>query len=115
MKLSKNVLLIIVLQIIPLLLFPPAMLISGWLAIIVLIVVYALLGFFLVKGRVWALSMSIFLQGLNVTIRLMMLFPNSIKIGVYDWSYFIVSLAAIALSFWFLLRLDRPDVRALVH
>jgi hypothetical protein len=114
MNLDKKILLIIVLQIIPLLLFPPAMLASGWAAILVMVVIYIGLGYFLVKGRIWALSMSIFLQGLNIVVRIMMLFPNSIRIGVMDWPYIITSLAAIILSGWFLLRLDRPDIRSLI-
>jgi len=115
MNIPKNILAIIVLQFIPLLLYPPAMLISGWAAALVVVVVFAILGFFLAKGKLWALSMSILLQGLNIVVRIMMLFPNSIRIGVWNVPYLVTSLAAIVLSVWFLLRLDKPDIRALTE
>jgi hypothetical protein len=53
------------------------------------------------------------MQGLNVTIRSMMFFPNMVnKAGVFDVTYAIVSLLAIGISVWFVFRLDRADIRS---
>jgi hypothetical protein len=70
-----------------------------------------LIGPFIWMGRSTALTLGIFVQGLNVIIRLMMLFPNLSKLGVYDIPWLITSLLSIGLSIYLVLRLDRTDVR----
>jgi hypothetical protein len=104
------------LQFLPLLFWKPDTL-QGALPIIVLIAaVYLLLGFALIRGQTWALTLSIFIQGMNVIVRLMMLFPNAslppAEGGGLDWAYIVINVLAIALSIWLLLRLDKPDVRS---
>lgn len=70
-----------------------------------------LIGPFLWFGRSTALTLAIFIQGLNVIIRLMMLFPNLYKQGVYDIPWLITSVLSLGLSLYLVLRLDRTDVR----
>ncbi len=70
-----------------------------------------LLSPFLWRGRSTALTLAIFLQGLNVIMRLMMFFPNLSKQGVYDIPWLITSLLSMGLSMYLVLRLDRTDVR----
>ena len=113
---QKKILPIIVLQIIPLLLFPFNLLASGWWAILFMIVIFVLLGIALIRGRLWALTMSIFLQGINAVIRLMMFLPNAqnIATGSLNWSFVITGSLSIILSVWFLLRLDKPDIRSMI-
>lgn len=119
----KRLLLFAVIQILPLLILPPAMIFSGGgintgaIALVAaLVVIYVLLGWGLMRGRSWALTMSIFLQGMNVIVRLMMLFPNAVsKQGVWDVPLLIAFLIAITLSLWMMTRLDRPDVRSMVE
>jgi hypothetical protein len=74
------------------------------------------LGIALIKGKLWALSMSLFMQGINIVVRLMMVFPNSqiAATGAVNWEMVITSVIAIVLSFYFLLRLDRPDIRSII-
>ena len=119
----KRLLLFAILQVVPILLFPPAMLLSGSGGIntgaialaAVVVLIFALLGWGLLRGRGWALTMSIFLQGLNLIVRLMMLFPNAVsKAGAWDVPLIITYLAAIILSGWLMVRLDRPDVRSVI-
>jgi hypothetical protein len=105
------------LQLIPLLLFPPSILLEGILAVGVVVVAIVALGFMLLRKRAWALTMSIFIQGLNVVVRLMMLFPHALVSGAgsrIDVAFVVSSLLAIAISAWFLLRLDRSDIRMAV-
>lgn len=118
----KRLLLYAILQIIPLLILPPAMIFSsggintGAIALVAaLVVIYVLLGWGLMRGRGWALTMSIFLQGMNVIVRLMMLFPNAVsKQGVWDVPLLVAFLIAVVLSLWMMTRLDRPDVRSMI-
>jgi hypothetical protein len=112
----KKILPIIVLQIIPLLLLPFNLFVSGWWAILFMIVIFVLLGIAFLRGKLWALTLSIFLQGINVVIRLMMFFPNAqnTATGFLNWPFIITSILSIVLSIWFLLRLDKPDIRSTI-
>ena len=117
MPTRQKLLLLYIFQIIPLLIYPPATLKSGIVLVGILAVIFILLGFGLRLGRNWALSLSLTLQGFNVVVRLLMVFPNALMrlssgAFVYDLSYIALSVVSIALSLFFLLRLDRPDVRA---
>ena len=106
------------LQLIPLLIFPPSVLLEGLLAVGVVAVAIVGLGFMLLRKRAWALTMSIFVQGLNIVVRLMMLFPHALLSASagkgIDVAFVVSSLLAIAISGWFLLRLDRPDIRMMI-
>lgn len=106
------------LQIIPLILYPPSTLAGGLAIIAVAAIAVAALGVMAIRGRAWALTMSIFIQGFNAIIRIMMFFSHAVSMStgtpVTDWPYIIFSLASIALSIWFLYRLDRTDVRLFV-
>ena len=118
----KRLLPFALLQILPLLILPPALLISGGrintgaIALVVaLALVYVLLGWGLLRGRGWALTMSIFMQGMNVIVRLMMVFPNAVsEQGVWDLALIVLFLVSIAISAWLMVRLDRPDVRSMI-
>ena len=119
MSTRQKLLLVYIFQIIPLLIYPPETLKSGFALIGIMVIIFALLGFSLSHGRSWALSLSLTLQGFNVVIRLMMLFPNALMrlssgSFAFDLSYIALSVISIALSLFFLLRLDRPDVRATI-
>ena len=114
---KSKLLFIYLFQIIPLLIYPPETLKLGLALVGIMVVIFALLGYGLWRGRNWALSLSLTLQGFNVIVRLMMLFPNALmRLSdggfVFDLSYIAFGVVSIALSLYFLLRLDRPDVRA---
>lgn len=115
----QQLLLIYLFQIVPLLIFPLETLKAGIIIVGILVVVFGLLGYGLWRGRNWALSLSLTLQGFNVIIRLLMLFPNAMvrsAEGVlsFDGAFITLSIVSIALSAFFLLRLDRPDVRSTI-
>jgi len=112
---KSNLLLLYIFQIVPLLIYPPETLQSGLVVVGIMVVIFALLGYGLWRGRNWALSLSLTMQGFNVVVRLMMLFPNSlVGGGAFNSLYIVLSVVSIALSLFFLLRLDRPDVRATI-
>jgi len=111
-----------ILQILPLLILPPSMFFGtggvnlGTIGLVAtLAVIYGFLGWGLMRGRGWALTLSILLQGLNVIIRLMMIFPNAVsKKGVWDPTLIIFFAISIGLSAWMMFRLDRPDIRSTI-
>ena len=70
-----------------------------------------LLGPFLFRGRSTALTLAIFVQGINMVIRLMMFFPNLKILGQFQAAWLVASLISMALSMYLLIRLDRSDVR----
>jgi len=106
------------LQVIPIILYPPTLMASGAAVLAVVAVAYLALGFMVLRGRSWALTLTIFSQGLNVIVRLMMFFSQAVilvgETRVVNVAWIITGLVSIALSVWFLLRLDRSDVRLLM-
>jgi hypothetical protein len=107
-----RVLLFFVLPILAMFIYPPTTLINEFAILIVAIALFVLLGVFLLQGRILALTFSIFLQGINVIVRLMMFFSNSFSnSGEVNAIYMATCLIGIFLSIWLLLRLDRQDVR----
>jgi hypothetical protein len=101
------------LQFIPLLIFPPDQLQGAFTLIIIVIGGLVALSFMVWRGRSWALTMSIFLQGLNVIIRVMMLLSRAVspQTGL-NAPFLITSLLSIGLSWFLLYRFDRPELRA---
>ena len=111
-SLKRNVPLLL-LQPLPLLLFPPALLADALPLIAIVVVVMWGLGWMVWRKKTWALTLSIFIQGLNVIIRLMMLLSNAVNAnGNYDIAFIVTSVLAIVVSWLFLYRLDNQDLRA---
>ncbi len=112
MSKTTRILLFFVLPILAMLLYPPKTLIDSIAVLIVAVALFIGLGYFLWQGRSLALTFSIFMQGINVIVRLMTFFSNSFsKEGAVNPIYPITCLAGMILSIWLLLRLDRQDVR----
>jgi hypothetical protein len=113
----KQIMPVIVMQFIPLVILPLSILfsINGVVYIVIAILVFGSLGYAIIKRKAWARNLSIFVQGFNIIVRLMMLFPNArTKDGPWDMSLIIASLLSIAISFWFLQRLDKTDFQSYV-
>lgn len=115
MRERRVLLAIILLQFVPILLYPPKTLMGGLGAVGAVLLFFALLGYGLWRGRGWALTMSIFLQGLNIIIRFMMFYPYAKSAeGVWNTELILFTAAAVIMSGWILLRLDKPDIRSLI-
>jgi len=103
---------ILLLQFIPLLIFPPGSLTGAPVLIGLVAVFFVFMGILALRGSAWALTMSLFCQGMNVIVRLMMLFPNALSAeGAFNTAFVTAMLLGVAISTWLLFRLDRPDVR----
>lgn len=84
-----------------------------------MVLIFLGLGFGLWRRHNWALSLSLTMQGFNVIIRLLMFYPKAILVlsdgsKVFDVSHITRSIVSIALSLFFLLHLDRPDVSSTI-
>ena len=85
----------------------------AWIAIVLDVILFASLGFALTRGRLTALTLTIFLQGLNVIVLLMMFFPNAATPnGTFQMPFIIASFLSIGISTYLVLRLDRVDIRS---
>jgi hypothetical protein len=112
MSTFQRILFFFILPILAPLFLPPRMLEGGFLGIITEVILFAALGVFLMRGQSTVLKLSIFLQGLNVIIRMMMLFPHiTFTDGTFDSAYTLTSVISIVLSLYLVLRLDRVDIR----
>ena len=113
---KKFVIPIIIFQILPIIIFPLETITAGISMFGIVALLFALLGFGIWRGRAWALTMSIFIQGLNIIVRMMMLFPHAMRVDGTGWdiTYIVTAVISMGISGWFLIRLDKPDVRALI-
>jgi hypothetical protein len=116
MTIMKRILFFFVLPILGWLSYSPALLArnitpAGLGLVGLVILLFIGLGFLLQRGKSLALTLAIFLQGLNVIVRLMMLFPNAYRFGAYDIPYVLMNLIGMGISFYLMLRLDKTDVR----
>ncbi len=111
-----KVLLLFVLPVLGLISYPPMTIISGWVAMLLVLALVIFLGYRIIKGDRLALTFTILLQGMNVIIRLMMFFNNALpKNGAVDYVYMVTSLLGMAISFYLVIRLDRVDVRSMLR
>jgi len=112
MQPSQRILLFFVIPAIAPLLFPLDWIQGIWIGVGLALLLFVALGFALTRGRSTALTLSIFLQGLNVIVRLMMFFPHAVSAsGLADFPFIITSLLSMGLSIYLVLRLDKGDVR----
>jgi len=110
---------VLFLQLIPLLLFPPSSFAltsqTWWLpAILVLLDIVALVQLFRKTTAMWPLYLLGFAQGFNIISRLLMLMPQSVPMtesASFDYLYFILSIVAMIASAYVLWFIERPAVK----
>jgi hypothetical protein len=109
---SRLITYISVLQFVPLVLFPWGLTISTVVALVVLALLCAFLGWALMQRKPWAKTLTIFVQGLNVIVRIITFFAN-----VYqpdrgtNLALLITYVLSIVLSVVILSYIDRPEVQ----
>jgi hypothetical protein len=112
---------LLVLQIVPLLLFPPSSFASTtqewWLPMLLtLMVVIAIIQIVFRRSTAqWPWSLIIFAQGFNIISRLMMLWSHATltsgEAQVINWAYVIPTIASMLMSMFFLWYFEKPAVR----
>lgn len=102
-----------ILQFIPALLLPPELLLSINPALLLVpLAFFAFLGWAMLTLKRWALTLCIFVQGLNVVVRFLILFPQASNgENGMDWPFVITSLMSILLSTAILYVIDRPKTQ----
>ena len=113
MRINNRILLFFVLPTLAPLILPPQTLLSGIGAALVIAALLLISGYVLHRGNATALTLVIFLQGLNIIIKMMLFFSTSVsEEGVADPIFAVTALLSICLSLYLLVRLDSVDIRA---
>jgi hypothetical protein len=110
---------ILILQFIPILLFPPATYElnsqTWWLpAILVILAFVGVFQLFRKKVAPWALYLISFAQGFNIISRLLMIMPQSTQTtdgSGFNAPFFILSIVSMAGSAFILWYVERPEVK----
>lgn len=102
-------------QFIPILLYAPSSLAAMSPVILGLVVAFfAFLGYNVYLRRTWARTLTIFIQGFNIIVRIMLLISQGAaplkRGGGINWEIVVTCLVAIALSALILYRFDNPEV-----
>ena len=110
-KITKT-LLFFILPILGILFYDPAALIKAPILIVIVAAFFIGIGMLLMKGYATVLTFAIFLNGMNVIVRLLMLVSTAFtEAGVFQPGFAIFTFAGMAISFFLMLRLDKMDVR----
>jgi hypothetical protein len=113
---------VLFLQLIPLLLFPPSSFVltsqTWWLpAILVVLDIVAMAQLFRKTTAMWPLYLLSFAQGFNIISRLLMLMPQSVPMAEgasFDFVYFTLSIIAMIASSYVLWFIERPSVKQIL-
>lgn len=112
MSLIKKVLFFFILPILGILFYDPATLFKAPLLIAIVAGFFIFIGVLLVRGYSTVLTFAIFLNGMNVIVRLLMIVSNAFtKAGKFQPGFAIFTFAGLAISFFLMLRLDKVDIR----
>ena len=115
------IIIILVLQIIPLILFPLDIFTASsqvWWLPALLVVLTLIADFEIIVRRSSSVNPWLligFAQGFNIISRLMMVWPNAARTTVtgtvIDWVYVVLTLISMAASTWLLIYTEKPAVR----
>jgi len=105
------------LPILGILFYDPTTLVKAPILIAIVVAFFALIGVFLSKGYATVLTFAIFLNGMNVIVRLLMLVSNAFTDNsVFQPGFAIFTFLGMAISFFLMLRLDKVDIRkTMIH
>ena len=111
---------ILILQFVPLVLFPPASFAATtqewWLPLLMaVLIMIAIIQIFRKATTIWPWNLLSFSQGFNIISRLMMIMPHAIRnengAQFFNGQYVFLSLIAMALSAFMLWYTELPEVR----
>lgn len=119
-QLPRGLIFVAIFQFIPPLILPPSTFASiNFLVWLFAIPLFVLLGINLARGRAWSRLATIFVQGFNIIVRLLVLIGNAVTIQggetVLDVWIVTTSLISIILSAIVLYYVDRPEVQIVMQ
>ena len=105
------------LPILGILFYDPSTLIKAPILIAIVVAFFSIIGVLLLRGYATVLTFAIFLNGMNVIVRLLMLVSNAFTDdGVFQPGFAIFTFLGLAISFFLMLRLDKVDIRkTMIH
>jgi len=99
-------------QFVPLVLFPWDLSVRSLVFILILLLLCAFLGWALLQRKPWGRTLTVFVQGFNIVIRIITLFGNVYKPeSGFNFALFLTYMIAIVLSGIVLGYIDRPEVQ----
>jgi hypothetical protein len=99
-------------QFVPLVLFPWDLSVRSLVFISLLALLCAFLGWALLRRKAWGRTLTIFVQGFNIIVRIITFFGNVYKPGRgLNVGLMIAYIASIALSVVLLNYIDRPEIQ----
>ena len=111
MSVLKRVLFFFILPVLGILSYEPSILEGAFSMLWVVVAIFAVLAYLLWRGYSRALTFMIFLMGLNVIVRLMILLSTSFnEESVFNMPFTIFGLVGAGISFYLMMRLDKVDV-----
>ena len=109
---SRLILYVALAQFVPLVLFPWQWSGGTIAALVALLALSAFLGWLLWQRKAWAITLTIFGQGLNVIVRLITLWSNVYdEASGFDLPLLLTYVLSVVLSVIILSYIDRPEVR----
>ncbi len=119
-KLPRGLVLVAIFQFIPPLILPPSTFAStSFLVWLFVIPLFILLGINLARGRAWSRLATIFVQGFNMIVRLLVLISHAVIIQegrtILNVWMVTTSLLSIILSAIVLYYIDRPEVQIVMQ
>jgi hypothetical protein len=100
------------LPILGILFYDPVTLVKAPILIAIVVIFFVFIGVLLLRGYSTVLTFAIFLNGMNVIVRLLMLVSNAFTDkGVFQPGFAIFTFLGLAISFFLMLRLDKVDIR----
>lgn len=113
MRINNRLVLLFILPTLAPLILPPNILVKGIGIVLVTAALLLMTGYLLSRGNSLALTFTIFLQGLNFIVKMMLFYPTAVSSSSKaDWPFAITALLSMAISFYLIFRLDQPDIRA---
>ena len=115
-RLPLGLILVAALQVLAPLTLPPALLQSispvlwG-----VIVAVFALLGLNLLRRRAWSRVASIFVQGFNIIVRILVIAGHAAPGGVVDYALISTFIVSMLLSAVILFYVDQPDIQVIMQ
>ena len=111
-SLSRSIKVVAFAQIVPLILYPWSLKLGSLVFVLILALLCAFLGWALLQRKVWGRTLTIFVQGFNIIIRIITFWAN-----VYapaqglDAALLVTYAISVALSWVILSYVDRPEVQ----
>jgi hypothetical protein len=109
---SRGITVVAIAQLVPLALFPWDLSVRSLVFILILALLCAFLGWALIRRKPWGRTLTIFVQGLNIIVRIITLFGNVYKPETgLNVGLLVMYVLSIILSGLLLSYIDRPEVQ----